>query len=111
MLGIESLEPALWEGIEKFLLSGPNQQVEVSGAEIRSAITVLRELREKFHKKHGFPESVARSHRRRVSSQWAKHLVALALRSRYRADLQSRLIFLDSGLKMLVGGSRPIVSV
>jgi hypothetical protein len=111
VLGIESLEPALWEGIEKFLLSGPNQQVEVSGAEIRSAITVLRELREKFHKKHGFPESVARSHRRRVSSQWAKHLVALALRSRYRADLQSRLIFLDSGLKMLVGGSRPIVSV
>lgn len=111
VLDVELLEPMLWGGIEKFLLSVPNQQVEVSGAEIRSAITVLRELRERFYKKHGFPESEARSHRRRVSSQWAKHLVALAFRARYHADLQSRLIFLDSGLKMLAKGSRPIVSI
>jgi hypothetical protein len=101
VLGVESLEPVVFEAIEKFLLSGPNQRVEVSGGEIRSAITVLRDLREKFYRKHGFPESTARSHRRRTSAQWAKHLAALTFKAKYTADLRSRFMFLDSGLKLL----------
>ena len=101
MLGVESLEPVVFEAIEKFLLSGPNQRVEVSGGEIRSAITVLRDLREKFYRKHGFPESTARSHRRRTSAQWAKHLAAFTFKAKYTADLRSRFMFLDSGLKLL----------
>jgi Glycosyl transferase family 2 len=101
LLGWDRMDPVCWQGLERFLNHPPQQQLDLTSAEVKRTLRLLTTIYEAFCRKYGLGKREAAKHRLRVLWPWGKHALALSYRRNGRRDAACRFSLLAGGAKLV----------
>ncbi|MCA1605401.1 MAG: hypothetical protein LC775_08005, partial [Acidobacteria bacterium] len=100
MVGEDRLTPDVWLALKAFMLNSPFEEVQLSAAQLVSAVSLLTSLERSFYQFHRFSSDEIRSHRRRLYRSWARHSFALSYRNNGKRGFLSRAKALSLAVRL-----------
>jgi hypothetical protein len=107
LLDWDRIDPACWQGVERFLFHPVRQQLDLTSAEVNRTLDFLSTVHDTFCSKYGLSNRQAAGHRHRVLWRWGKHALALSYRRNGSRDAACRLSLFAGGAKLVVKALRP----
>jgi glycosyltransferase involved in cell wall biosynthesis len=98
LTGEDRLTRDVWAALKAFMLSFPTDDVDLSARQLVSVVSFLKLMEARFYASYNFDRNQARSHRRGLYWEWARHCLTLSYRQNGNRNLRSRATALVLGL-------------